>query len=115
MLQNTNKTNFKPPHHLSPATRRWVQSVLDDYELEEHHFHLLVLAGELLDKSRRARLALEVEGEFYYDRYNQPHPHPAHAVERDSKLGFAKILRELGLDITATENPRVNSISGKRR
>lgn len=68
------------------------------YELEEHHVRLLSLAGEAWDRGQGAREALAKHGVVYRDRFGCPRPRPEIAIERDSRLGFARLLRELDLE-----------------
>jgi hypothetical protein len=69
--------------------------------LEGHHIRLLTLAAESWDRCQQAREALE-DGLTFTDRWGQPHAKPEVAIERDSRLAFARLLRELDLD---TEPP----------
>jgi phage terminase small subunit len=86
--------------NLSTLTRRWVNSIQKEFELESHHKRLLLLCGQAWDRAMEARKVLEKEGAFIFDRFNQRKSHPAVEVERQSMLTFARILRELGLDLT---------------
>ena len=106
--------DLKPPKHLAAATGRWWAHVVTSYELEEHHLHLLRLAGEALDRADQARRALEKHGLTFDDRFGAPHSRPEVAIERDSRLAFARLLRELALDVIepGTEN-RPPIIAGK--
>lgn len=87
----------KPPTHLSSAARKWFRSVIDTFNLEDHDVNLLVLACEALDRCEQARVTLATEGPFYKDRFGCPRAHPAVAIERDSRLAYARLLRELCL------------------
>lgn len=89
----------QPPKHLQPATRRWWSSVVHDYDLDQHHVRLLSLASEAWDRCRQARLALAKHGITYVDRFGQPRARPEVAIERDSRVAFARLLRELALDV----------------
>lgn len=94
------------PDHLCPETQGWYASVLADYDLEEHHRRLLQLAAEAFDRAQVARQAIEHDGAFIAGRYG-PRAHPAVAVERDSRLAFARLLRELDLDGTVATDSRL--------
>ena len=100
------KPKAKPPKHLRAATRRWWEEVFNSYELESHHLKLLTAAGESWDRAVQARETLAKEGAYYTNRFSEPRSHPALAVERDSKTIFARLVRELNLDIHPPEENR---------
>lgn len=109
----TRQTEPKAPRHLKPATRRWWQSVVDDYTLEPHHVRLLTLAAEAWDRCQQAREVLDRDGLTYTDRFGQPCSRPEVAIERDSRVAFARLLRELALDIEApAEESRPPRLAG---
>ena len=90
---------FKPPSYLKAATRDWFQHVLAEYSLEQHHFRLLVLAAEAWDRGQEARQAIKRNGITYVDRFGAPRKRPEISVEAESRIAFARILRELDLDV----------------
>lgn len=96
----------KPPTHLSPATRRWWRQIVDEYELAGHHLKVLQAACESWDRCQEARERLAVDGAYVPDRFLQLRPHPAVAVERDSRLAFIRAVRELCLDDDGPEATR---------
>ncbi|MHA6297851.1 P27 family phage terminase small subunit [Devosia sp. CAU 1758] len=99
--------NTKPPGHLQPATRKWFTSVLADYDMDPHHIRLLTLAGEAWDRGQAAREIIDRDGMTFDDRFGQPKARPEVGIERDSRIGFARLLRELALDVEGpTETPR---------
>jgi phage terminase small subunit len=100
----------KAPEHLTPATRAWVEAVLDEYDLEAHHIRLLTLAAESWDRCQQAREALAVHGLIFVDRLGQPRARPEVPIERDARISFARLIRELGLDVDAPEAPRSGRI-----
>jgi hypothetical protein len=81
------------PAHLRAWTQHWYASVLEDYELEEHHRRLLQLAAEAFDRAQEAREAIKRDGAYLEGRYGL-RAHPAVSVERDSRLAFARLLRD---------------------
>jgi phage terminase small subunit len=95
-----------PPEHLSASCRDWWQSVTDDYSLEPHHLRLLQLAAEAWDRCSQARAVLDEQGLVYENRFGNPMPRPEVAIERDSRLAFARLLRELDLDVEPPSEPR---------
>jgi phage terminase small subunit len=96
----------RPPAHLRPATRKWWKSVCADYELEQHHIRILTLAAEAWDRAEMAREALAQHGMVFADRFGQPHARPEIAIERDSRIGFCRCVRELGLEVGDPETPK---------
>jgi phage terminase small subunit len=95
------------PEHLREATRIWWLTVCESYQLEQHHVRLLTLAGESWDRGEQAREALAEHGLTYEDRFGQPRSRPEVAIERDSRIAFARLLRELALDVEVpTEDVR---------
>lgn len=97
----------KAPDHLRTETAQWWDSVYEDFELEEHHARLLTLAAEAWDRCFEARETLAEVGTYYTDRFGQPKAHPAVAVERDSRVAFARLMRELDLDGDPLPPPRL--------
>ena len=81
--------------------------VLAEYELQPHHVRLLSLAAEAWDRAQQARTALAEHGTTYLDRFGTPRARPEVAIERDSRLAFARILREVDLDGEVGPDPRL--------
>jgi phage terminase small subunit len=96
---------IKPPSHLRPATREWFANVVGDYDLEEHHLRLLTLAGEAWDRGQQAREVLDRDGLTYLDRFGAPRVRPEVSIERDSRIAFARLLREMSLDVETPPEP----------
>src|SRR5215208_5043502 len=99
-------TARRAPGHLGQATRKWWRSVVAEYDLDPHHERLLTLAAEAYDRAQEARETVAAEGAYFEDRFGQPKAHPAIAVERDARIGFARLLRELDLDGEPAPDPR---------
>ncbi len=83
--------------------------MVETYELEPHHIRLLTLAAESWDRCEQSREILADEGLTFEDRFGQPKSRPEVAVERDSRLAFARLIRELALDgeVEPVRVPRV--------
>ena len=109
-------SNGKAPAHLKAATKRWWLEVTQEFDLDTHHLRLLQLAAEAWDRCEQARKILAREGITYVDRFDSPKARPEIQIERDSRLGFARLLRELGLDAAGDpEAPRSPVLPGNRR
>jgi phage terminase small subunit len=91
-------TRLKAPAHLKPATREWWEGIVTDYVLESHHLKILTLAAEALDRCEEARKILGKEGIVIVGREGGSRPHPCIAIERDSRIAFARLIAQLSLD-----------------
>lgn len=106
------------PKHLRPETAKWFRGVLAAWELEMHHVMLLLIAAEAWDRAQQAADALAQEGTTYIDRFGAPHARPEVKIERDSRITYARMLRELDLDLEPPKPPagrRPPSLRSNRR
>lgn len=110
-------TKPNAPTHLKAPTLKWWRGVIRDYQLEPHHVRLLTLAGEAFDRAQQARELIEHDGLVVPTGSDGGlKAHPAIAIERDSRLAFARLLRELDLDAgPVSETPRPPAIHSNRR
>lgn len=108
------KRHKEAPKHLREATQAWFLGVLDEYELESHHLKLLLLAAEAWDRCEEAREAIQEHGITYIDRFGSPKARPEISIERDSRIAFARLLRDLALDVDepASSESRPPAITG---
>jgi len=97
------------PKHLSPEMAAWWATVVDEYELGDHHFRILETACESWDTMRSALEIIRQEGLMYTNRFGEPRQHPAVAMARDARTSFLRSVRELALD-HAEETPRPPAI-----
>ena len=97
------------PRHLSKQMKHFFRQVCKDYELESHHKKLLKMACESYDRVEQARMVLKEQGLTITDRYGQLKSHPCCKVENDNKVIFARLLREIHLDVEQPETriPRI--------
>ncbi len=102
--------------HLAPETRAWVEAVAADFELERHHHRLLMLAAQAFDRAEEARQILSRDGLVTCTDAGGLKAHPCVGIERDSRVAFARLLRELDLDLVGTEadGPRPPSLRSNR-
>lgn len=87
-----------PPQHLSERSARLWSEVVAAYEFAPQQFELLQRACEAADRADEARDLLSEQGLTVTDRYGQVKPHPAAAIERDSRIAEARLFRELALE-----------------
>jgi P27 family predicted phage terminase small subunit len=102
------------PAHLSPARRRLFRRLVADYQLagEPHALETLKLACEALDRCDQARDLIAEHGVMVADRFGQLKSNPAVVIERDSRTGALRALRELSLDaseVVDSRPPRIGS------
>jgi hypothetical protein len=102
------------PDGLSEPTAAWWRQVNREFVLEPHHIKLLTLAAQALDRVYEAREILARDGLTYTDRFGSPKARPEAAIERDARLAFARLLRELDLDCAAPEASRPPAIRSNR-
>ena len=106
----------KAPAHLTPETAAWWLHVHADFDLEMHHTRLLTLACEAFDRCGQARAIIDADGPVTRTPDGGMKAHPAVAIERDARLAFARLLRELDLDTESpTERARPPGLRSNRR
>ncbi|MEQ9406205.1 MAG: hypothetical protein RIK87_00705 [Fuerstiella sp.] len=94
------------PKHLSPHTRRWAASVLNEYELSPTQLELLTMAAEARDASEKARAVVAKDGAVFRDRFQQPKESPWAKLQRDYAAACSRLLREIGLAHDDTDDAR---------
>ena len=106
----------QPPRHLQPATKRWWRHVTETWELEAHHTRLLTLAAEAWDRGQQAREQIARDGLTTSTRDGGVKLSPLVRIENECRLAFARLLRELDLDVAppaeAKRPPSLHSIRG---
>jgi P27 family predicted phage terminase small subunit len=104
----------KPPKHLRAATSQWWEQIVAEYDLDSHHVRLLTKACEANDRCEQAREAILKHGLTFLDRFGSPHARPECAIERDSRVAFARLVREIGLDVSPPSDTRPNALPANR-
>lgn len=105
---------LKPPKHLRAASSEWWKQVVSEFDLDSHHIRLLTKACEAFDRSEQAREAILKHGIVFNDRFGCPRARPECAIERDSRLAFARLVREIGMDVSPPNESRPNSLRANR-
>lgn len=86
------------PAGLSAEARKLWSDVLAEFELPAHAAKVLHVACQTLDRLREAQKVIASDGIVIEGRQG-PRPHPAIAIERDSRTAYLRAMREIGLDI----------------
>lgn len=114
--RHPDSNKISAPPHLRADTAAWWVSVSSEYPLEPHQLKILTLAAEAWDRGVEAREAIAKMGSVYIDRFAQPRARPEVAIERDSRISFARLVRELALDVSAPgESGRPPRLSGANK
>lgn len=95
------------PDHLAPETRLWWDTIVRDYQLEAHHLKLLQATAEAWDRFQQARAELARDGLTVKTGDGNIKAHPCVAIERDARTSFARLLRDLDLDVEPPSSGRV--------
>ena len=99
------RTLHSAPDHLSPAMKAWWNSIVAEIDLEPHRLRVLEAACGAWDRMVEARKAVAEHGLTYSSKDGDPRPRPEVAIERDARIAFARLVRDLGLD-TPIPQPR---------
>jgi P27 family predicted phage terminase small subunit len=99
-----------PPVHLRPATKAWWRGIVSDHRLEPHKRRVLEAACEAWDMMQTAREALAKHGLTFKDDRDMVRARPEAAIMRDSRAGFLRCMRELGL--LKIEPPEIDHNAG---
>jgi phage terminase small subunit len=75
----------------------WWRQVGAEYELGAPQLQLLEQACNAWDRCEQARRAVAEHG-LTYEGPNGPRPRPEVAIERDARIAFARIVRDLNLE-----------------
>jgi phage terminase small subunit len=94
------------PVFLAEAGRTFWTRVLREFELYGPSLELLALACKQADQAAEARAILAAQPLTYPDRFDQPREHPAVAIERNASVVFARLVRELALDVEPPADSR---------
>src|SRR5690606_25004490 len=87
------------------AMKAWWKGVVEDYMLDAHHLHLLALACSAWDRCEQARQAIAEHGPTFTDDRGNVRARPEVGIEKDARIAFARLVRELDLDVEAPAQP----------
>src|SRR5258705_5915768 len=96
----------RAPKHLQPETRGWWREVVGGWELETHHRMVLTMAGTAWDRAEQARELVEQHGLATQTAAGGWKCSPFAKVEAEAMITFARLLRELDLDIAPPSEAR---------
>jgi hypothetical protein len=102
-------TPIRFPKELGVEGRKFYAAILRQFDADAfgaHDMQLLRNAAAALDRISEAQAEIKSSGSYFIDRWGAPKPHPGHAVERDNRILFARLCRELNLSCEKPEDPR---------
>lgn len=98
----------KPRNGLGKTGRKFWNRVLAEFVIEnEHDLRRLEMAARCLDEIEVAEEVVSREGMYIKDRFQQVREHPGMKTIRDSRGLFARLIRELGLDLQESPESRL--------
>jgi hypothetical protein len=101
------------PRGLRGKARQFFQTVVRDFALEPFHIELLTQGCWALQRCEEARAVVDREGLTYLDaKTGRVFPHPCVVIEKDNRILFSRVLRELGLDLAESQIARPPTRSG---
>ena len=103
----------KAPSHLSRDTKLWWEEIFREFELESAQEKLLEAACDSWHRMIQARKLIVSDGLTFVDRHGSIKPHAAVAIEKDSRIAFARLVRELSITSAPTGESRPPIISGR--
>ena len=115
--KKTDDTEFSTlaPSHLSKDSAAWFNRTVALYAMDEYHLKLLTLACEAWDRAVQARKGIEKHGPTFVDRHGSRKPSPEIMIEKDSRTAFARLLREIGLDLASEPKSSPPALPANRR
>lgn len=105
----------EPPAHLSGEVAAWWREVCRDFDMEPHHLRLLQAACEAWDRMQQAREAVAQRGITFTAANGDIKTNPAVTIERDARIAFARLVRELDLDAEGPADHRRPPALGSNR
>lgn len=97
----------KIPEFLAETGKKWAKKVLKDFKFDPHEIDAVFLAAGCLDRIADAQEAIKKHGSVIENRHHELKANPAIGTERDNKVLFARLCRELRLFEGGTPDPRI--------
>jgi phage terminase small subunit len=85
------------PKGLSAEARQWWGDVVGAYDLKAHELLLLRAACQAWDTLQVATATVSKEGQVFQDSNGNIRPHSSVNIAMDARIGFARLVREIGL------------------
>jgi len=89
------KKRIKVPEHIKDSGRKWLKTVLAEYEFTGSELNLLFVAASCIDRLQEIREQIASEGLTVPDRFGQMKAHPLLSAERDNRLVLSRLCNQL--------------------
>ena len=96
----------RAPSHLQKSGKQLWLDISSEYLFEAHQLEILRLLCECLDRLETCRKQLKADGLFIVNRFGELRPHVALKEEREHRVLFTRLARELALDLDIPDSPR---------
>ena len=93
------------PAALSRPSQVLFRSIVGDYVIEPWQVRLVTESLRSLDRAEQAREQIAREGLTTTTRLGEVKAHPLLMVERDQRAAFARMMKQLGLDLEGPPPP----------
>jgi len=90
-----------------------LEIVVQNARLLQHLLRERLWLEALVTQSSDGVAILDRDGLVIEDRFGQVKEHPACGIERQNRLAFSRLLREIGLDHVPADTPRAPVIQGR--
>ncbi|MFA9477110.1 P27 family phage terminase small subunit [Phycisphaerales bacterium AB-hyl4] len=87
----------QPPKHLKPESKAFWLRIVQDFDLEPAHLHLLRQACEAMDAAEQHRQIVANDGPTVRDRFEQVREHPSAKAQRDYMHQYRQAVKFIGL------------------
>lgn len=98
------KPRIPTPKNLGISAKKLWFSTVTNFQLEQHHLVTLEQACRCLDRIEEAKKAIDRDGAYIVNRSGGLREHPGHKVEQGNRIIFARLIRELQLDVGEVES-----------
>lgn len=89
------KKRIRVPEHIQDSGRKWLKTVLAEYEFTNSEMNLLFVAASCMDRLWEVREKIASEGLTVLDRFGQMKAHPLLSAERDNRLVLSRLCNQL--------------------
>jgi hypothetical protein len=88
---------MKIPEFLGETGRKWAERVVKSFKFSDHEIEAVWQAAGCLDRITEAQKGIAENGAVVENRHHELKANPSVALERDNKILFCRLCRELNL------------------